>query len=365
MSFWRRMRPTPVPWLRVTGAAVLVLALTSCATEKPPPAEGALSLRMMSTSATFTDLPTIVIVAQDYFEQVGLDVEFDFGSASNATLVAQAVISRQTDVGTSGSGALYNAYAEGMTDLVSLGTTNPSITFGLALNQTTVDALAERGVTPDSPVEERVQALRGMQITASPQGSTGNSYLRIMLEEYGLDPDDDLTIVPNNDATAQIASTRNGRTNGFAQSFPRVNFPDAQDWGTVWLNWAEDLPSLVPLASHEYYTTKTWLRKNPEAARRLMQAVWLAHRDLQNPTQELRDKIKALPEFRELDPAAFDAGWELSISAYAGATPVTTKQMFDNAVHLVNLGRGKPVTFTFEDIYDLGPAKAARPAQGG
>lgn len=365
MSFWRRMRPTPVPWLRVVGTAVLVLALASCATEQKPSGKGTLSLRMMSTSATFTDLPTIVIVAQDYFEQVGLDVEFDFGSASNATLVTQAVISRQTDVGTSGSGALYNAYAEGMTDLVSLGTTNPSITFGLALNQTTVDALAERGVTPDSPVKQRVQALKGLQITASPQGSTGNSYLRIMLQEYGVDPDTDLTIVPNNDASAQIASTRNGRTNGFAQSFPRVNFPDAQGWGTVWLNWAEDLPSLLPLASHEYYTTKTWLREHSEAARRLMQAVWLAHRDLQNPTQELRDKIKALPEFRELDPAAFDAGWELSISAYAGATPVTTKQMFDNAVHLVNLNRATPVTFTFTDIYDLGPAQAARPAQGG
>jgi sulfonate transport system substrate-binding protein len=369
MSFWRRMRLTPrqaVSRLRVAGAAVLVLVLASCASatgESAP--EGALPIRVMSTSATFTDLPTVVIVAQGYFEQVGLDAEFDFGSASNASLIAQSVIAGEADVGISGAGALYNAYAEGMTDLVSMGTANPSITFGLALNQPTVETLAARGITPESPVAERVQALRGLQITASPQGSTGNSYLRIMLQQYGVDPDTDLTIVPNNDASAQIASTRNGRTNGFAQSFPRVNFPDAQGWGTVWLNWAEDLPSLIPLASHDYYTTRTWLRDNPEVARRLMQALWMAQRDLQNPTPELRDKIKALPEFRELDPAAFDAGWDLSIDAYAGATPVTTKQMFDNEARLVNVGRGAPLTFTFEDIYDLGPAEAARLPQEG
>lgn len=369
MSFWRNMRPTrrrAVSRVGVAGAAVLALALTSCAggADEPAP-EGSIPIRVMSTSATFTDLPTIVIVAQDYFAQVGLDAEFDFGSASNATLITQSVIARQSDIGISGAGALYNAYAEGMTDLVSLGTANPSITFGLALNQQTIDELAARGVTPESPAAERVQALRGMQLTASPQGSTGNSYLRIMLEEYGLNPDTDVTIVPNNDASAQIASTRNGRTNGFAQSFPRVNFPEAQGWGAVWLNLARDLPALTPLASHDYYTTRTWLRENPEAAERLMEAMWLALRDLQNPTQELKDKIKALPEFRELEPAAFDAGWELSIEAYRDATPLTTQQMFDNEARLVSLGRGAPLSFTFDDIYDLGPAEASRPAEGG
>lgn len=370
MSFWRSMHPTRrrvAARLRVAGVAALVLALTSCASaaDQQVAPDGAIPIRVMSTSATFTDLPTVVIVAQNYFEQVGLDAEFDFGSASNASLITQSVIARQTDIGISGAGALYNAYAEGMTGLVSLGTANPSITFGVALNQQTIDELAARGITPQSPAADRVQALRGMQITASPQGSTGNSYLRTVLTEYGLDPDTDVAIVPNNDASAQIASTRNGRTNGFAQSFPRVNFPEAQGWGAVWLNLAEDVPSITPLASHDYYTTRAWLQENPEAAKRMMQAMWLAQRDLQNPTPELKEKIKALPEFRELEPAAFDAGWELSIEAYRGATPLTTQQMFDNEVRLVNLGRGAPVSFTFADIYDLGPAEAARPAQGG
>jgi NitT/TauT family transport system substrate-binding protein len=370
MSFWRSMRPSPrraVSRLRVAGAAALVLALTSCASsgDQQEAAEGAIPIKVMSTSATFTDLPTIVIVAQGYFEKVGLDAEFDFGSASNASLITQSVISRQTDIGISGAGALYNAYAEGMTDLVSLGTANPSITFGVALNQQTIDELAAKGVTPQSPAADRVQAMKGMQITASPQGSTGNSYLRTVLQEYGVNPDTDLTIVPNNDASAQIASTRTGRTNGFAQSFPRVNFPEAQGWGAVWLNLAQDVPSITPLASHDYYTTRTWLRENPEAAKRMMQAMWLAQQDLQNPTQELKDKIKALPEFRELEPAAFDSGWELSIEAYKGATPITTQQMFDNEARLVNLSRTAPLTFGFADIYDLAPAEAAKPAQGG
>ena len=235
-------------------------------------------------------------------------------------------------VGSSGTGALYNAYAEGMTDLVSLGTSNPSITFGLALNQQTVDMLAQRGVTKDSPARDRVQALKGPTIAASPQGSTGNSYVRIMLSEYGLNPDTDVTIVPNSDGMAQVASTREGRTNGFAQSFPRSNIPEAEGWGVLWLNWAEDLPSLLPLASHDWYTKRSWLRQNPEIARRVMRALWLALQDLQNPTDELREAVRSLPAFSGLNEAAFNAGWEASVGAYRGATPVTTQQMFRQRV---------------------------------
>ncbi|WP_230205253.1 ABC transporter substrate-binding protein [Parafrankia elaeagni] len=315
----------------------------------------------MSTSATFTDLPTVVIVAQDYFRQVGLDAEVSFSNASNASLITQAVISGDTDIATSGTGALYSAYAEGKTDLVSLGTMNPSITFGLALNQETLDTLAERGVTPESSAEERVQALRGLNLTSSPEGSTGNTYLRVMLSEYGVDPDRDVTILPNNDASAQIATTRQGRVSGFAQSFPRANFPAAEGWGGLWLNWAEDLPSVLPLASHDYYTTRSWLEQNPEIAKRVMQAVWLADRDLQNPTDELRDKVRGLSQFANLNEAAFNEGWESAVVAYKDATPLTTQEMFDNEVRLINLNRESPISFSFDDIYDLSAAEAAQP----
>jgi NitT/TauT family transport system substrate-binding protein len=366
----RRGKPTFIsrPSLRIWGAglAVLAVALTGCASaSRPaqpsgPAADGALPITIKSTSPTFTDLPTGVILARGYFQKVGLNPTFDYG-VSNAALITQAVISGDADVGSSGTGALYNAYAEGRTNLVSLGTTNPSITFGLALSQQTIDDLARKGVTPDSPARDRVQALRGLTIAASPSGSTGNSYVRLMLNEYGLNPDTDVTIIPNNDATAQVALTRQGRANGYAQSFPRSNFPQAEGWGGLWLNWAKDAPSLVPLASHDYYTTREWLQQNPEAARRVMQAVWLAHRDLQNPTDELKDAVKALPEFAKIDQGAFDAGWELAVGAYKDATPVTTQQMFDNSVKLVNDGRDTPLTFGFSDIYDLSAAKVAQP----
>jgi sulfonate transport system substrate-binding protein len=341
------------------GAAV---GLTGCASGggSEEAENGALPVSIISTSPTFTDLTGAVIAARDYYTQVGLDVTVDYG-ADNASLITQAVISGEADVGSSGTGALYNAYAQGMTDLVSMGSSNPSITFGLALNRQTVDMLAQRGVTPDSAVEQRVQALRGLTLTAGPDGSTGNAYVRIMLGEYGLDPNADVTLIPNNDGTAQIATTRNGRANGFAQSFPRSNFPDAEGWGTLWLNWSRDLPRLLPMASHDLYTTRGWLQENPEAARRVMRAVWLAHQELQNPTPELRDAVKKLPAFTDLNDAAFDAGWELAIDAYAGANPLTTQQMFDNELYLVNFNRPASVTIAFTDLYDLSAAEAAKP----
>jgi len=357
-----RSRRWPRIWIASLAALALVV-LSACANRNAASessSDGSTGVRIMSTSATFTDLPTIVASAQGYFEQVGLDATVDYG-ASNASLITQAVISGDADIGSSGSGALYNAYAEGMTNLVSMGTTNHSITFGLALNQQTIDTLAAQGVTPDSPAADRVQALRGLTITASPEGSTGNSYLRMMLSEYGVDPDTDLTILPNNDASAQIASAKTERANGFAQSFPRAQFPEAEGWGGLWLNWAQDLPQILPLASHDYYTTRTWLAENPDLAKQVMQAIWLAQNDLQEPTDELRDKVRATPAFADLNQDAFNSGWELAVAAYKGVTPLTTQEGFDNEVALVNYSRDVPVTFKFEDIYDLSAAEAGKP----
>jgi NitT/TauT family transport system substrate-binding protein len=162
---------------------------------------------MRATGPTFTDLTTLVIVAQNYWEKVGLQPDFQFITASNAATATQALIARQMDVASGGTGSFYTAYAEGKTDLVGLGTVNPSITFGLAVNNDTAKQLAAKGVTPSSPIEQRVQALKGLQIAASPQGSTGLKYTRIMLSTYGVDPDKDVTIVPNADNAAQVAAT--------------------------------------------------------------------------------------------------------------------------------------------------------------
>jgi NitT/TauT family transport system substrate-binding protein len=91
-----------------------------------------------------------------------------------------------------------------------------------------------------------------------------------------------------------------------------------------------------------------------------MRAVWLAHQDLQNPTDELRDAVRELPAFANLDEAAFDAGGRLAVASYQGATPLTTQEMFDNEVFLVNYNRDSPIRFGFGDIYNLSAAEAAK-----
>jgi NitT/TauT family transport system substrate-binding protein len=353
----------------VAGLAVSALVLTACGGGGSDDEGGGndasadvIPLVMRATGPTFTDLPGLVILAEDLFTEVGLDVDFEFITASNAATATQGLIAGEMDVASGGTGSLYNAYAEGMTDLVSLGTTNPAMTFGLACNNETLEQMEADGVTVDSPVEEKVQALSGMSLASSPEGSTGQKYLKIMLDSYGVDPATDVTLVPNADNAAQLAAAREGRVNCFANSFPNTNLPEVDGWGVLWLNFAEDLPEgILPLAAHEVYTTRDWLEENRETAVRLMEAYWLAMRDLQNPTDELKEAVRGLEGFQDLAPEAFDAGWELSVPVYAGMTPVTTEEMFENQLELVNFERESPVEATFEDLYDVGPAEEAQP----
>jgi len=353
------------PLALLAGLTAATLVLTACAGGKSKAqsasGSGGTHVVMRATGPTFTDLPTLVILAQNYFQKVGLDVDFDFIAASNAATATQALVAGEMDVTSGGAGSLYNAYGAGKTDLVSLGTVNPAMTFGVAVNNKTAEQMAAEGVTPNSPVEQRVKALAGMSLAASPQGSTGQKYLRIMLKTYGVDPDSDVKIVPNADNAAQVAAARQGRVNGFANSFPNTNLPGADGWGVLWLNFGKDLPQILPLAAQEIYTTRGWLKKNPDAAQKLMKAYWLALNDLQNPTDELKTEIKNLKGFKDLNQKAFDQGWELSVPIYKGATPVTTQKMFDNQLNLVNYGAKTPVAIKFEDLYDLSAAKGSQP----
>jgi NitT/TauT family transport system substrate-binding protein len=319
-------------------------------------------LKMRVLGPTFTDLPTLVVLAQDYFTKVGLKVDFDFLAASNSAVAPQAVISGDMDVTSSGTGALILAFAAGKTQLVSLGTLNNGLTFGLALNNDAVAKMAAKGVTLNSPVTDRVQALKGMSIAASPEGSTGLKYLKTMLSAYGVNPDKDITVVPNSDNNAQLAAARSGRTDGFANSFPNTNLAEADGWGKLWLDFARDLPttnSILPLDAQAVYTSRNWLAQHHDVAVKVMKAYWLALADLQNPTDELKQKVKSLPYFKDLNPKGFDLGWAQSIPVYHGATLAPTQQMFDNQLKLVNMGSTKPVQVSFKDLYDLGPVGEA------
>ena len=87
----------------------------------------------------------------------------------------------------------------------------------------------------------------------------------------------------------------------------------------------------------------------------------IEYRCAKQHSDELRDAVRKLPAFADLDEAAFDAGWKLAIDSYQGATPLTTQQMFDNEKLLVNYNRASPVQSGFGDLYDLSAAEAARP----
>jgi NitT/TauT family transport system substrate-binding protein len=327
------------------------------ASEGTEPAE-MLSVDIVSTPPTFTSLPHSVMTAMGLYEANGIDANIDLG-ADNAALITQAVIAGDADIGISGTGAVYNAYSEGMTDLVVIATMSSSLTFGIALTNENVEALAEQGVTPDSPAEQRVQALAGLSIGAAPEGSTGNSYVQALLAEYGLD-DTDVTLVPNNDSNAQVAAARAGRIDGYALSFPSSLIPDAEGWGTLWVNFAEDLPSLVPFAAHSIYTSRQFLEENRETCLGVVAALWDALNMLHDSPDEAKQPVKD-DSFPDLDQAVYDEGWALSVEAYADGTPITTEEMFQRQLDLVNGVREEPMELEMSEIYDLTVAEESQP----
>ena len=151
--------------------------------------------------------------AMDLYEAHGIDPNVNTGAGS-ATLTTQAVIAGDADMAISGTGAVINAHSEGMTDLVIIGTMSSSVTFGIALTNEVLEAIAEQGITPDRRPKNVSKPSRRLNIGAAPPGSTGDSYVRMLLTEYGLDPDTDITLPPSTDNQATVAAARSGRIDG-------------------------------------------------------------------------------------------------------------------------------------------------------
>ncbi len=318
-----------------------------------------LSVDIASHPPSFTSLPENVMEAMDLYEAHGIDPNVNTGAGS-AALTAQAVIVGDADMAISGTGAVINAHSEGMTDLVILATMSSSVTFGIALTNEVLEAIAAQGVTPDSSAEERVQALAGLTIGAAPPGSTGDSYVRMLLTEYGLDPDTDITLQPSTDNQATVAAARSGRIDGYALSFPESLIPGVEGWGELWINFAEDLPSLVPLSAHTIYTTRQYLEENREICLGVVAALWDALDILQNRPDEAVELVKS-ERFPDLDQAIFDAGWEYALPTYAETTPITTEEMYQRSLDLVNTSRESPAVVEFGDVYDLTVPEEAQP----
>ncbi|MGN1019070.1 MAG: ABC transporter substrate-binding protein [Aristaeellaceae bacterium] len=178
-------------------------------------------------------LPLYVAMHEGYFAQEGLEVQ-----------VVQATGGAHVTAVVSG-----DAFAViGGVDsncLANRGSRDPVIAICNCVNRANVYLFARTGLAPASSSDEDMAAfLRGKTIVAGRYGGSPNVLTRYLLRQVGLDPDRDVTLVENADASTVTAMLQHGQgdigNGGEPQimegvtagiwSEPFVKFPDLGDY---------------------------------------------------------------------------------------------------------------------------------------
>jgi len=302
--------------------AVGALALAGCDGSAStgggePDSEGPSTVRIGITPSVNNATMNLAVDAE-LGDEHGYTLERTTVGGAGSTNQVSALLAGDLDVAVGGTNTIIDAIAQGAELQIIAGMA--PLLFSMTLSDDAADA---SGVDPDASIEDRVEALEGLKIAASPSGSTGNIVLRTILETYGLDPDEDVTLVPLNDLGAVPAGLMQGT---FDASFAAAGTGEvavASGDAVTWLSLPQgDIPAFEPYVGIVAYAGTDYIENNPEA----IDATFAALNDAQAMTVDDPDEAGALLKesiFAEMDDAVFEETWAQVEGSYIEGSKFT------------------------------------------
>jgi NitT/TauT family transport system substrate-binding protein len=325
------------------GATTTGGATTSSAPLEP------IKVTFLPATESLAVLTQLQALANDYFEEEGIELEY-LGVLANAAQAAQTVVTGQADIaGTGSTGVIATASAD--RDVVAIASISKEPTTILTLSNETIEELAAQGVTPDSPIEERVQALKGLTLGLPTAGSSTDILVRSTLAEYGVNPDSDLTIQPVQDGPSLAAALRVNQVDGIAFSPPDSVVGVADGTAQIWISYPRgDVPAFAGMPLTDIVTSRQYLEENPEAVRRMLKALWRASEDIKNDPEAVRPVVKER-FFPDLDQAVYDQSFDAVLPGFQQGL-VPTESGLEKLLVTVNAARPDKIELTFDEVYD-------------
>lgn len=316
-------------------------AASPAASEAEPTA-----VKFATSSHSMTAGPVLAALSLDTFSDNALDVEEVAMNGSSSQALA-ALLSGDTQFAFLGGTSAFDARAEGA-PVVVLGPTATSL-LTMALSTDTIDVLTEDGVTPDSSIEERVDALRGLTIATSPPGSLSHTLLLTMLEQYGV-AESDLQIVPS-DPGAMVAGIKEGLYDGVFWPVGVMEQAYADGDAGLWISFpAGDVPPIPNYMQGVVVTTEDVVSQSPEVVDAFRQSIIDANTMITGDEEETaKEAVKAFA-FDAVDQPVFDEQWSVAKGAWIPEFTVS-QELFDTAKELQELtGEGDYADVTFDTL---------------
>lgn len=198
------------------------------------------------------------------FERNGLLPRIKVMDSGNAALAA--LIGGSVPFAVAGPPEVLAARARKQ-DIVIVASLYRGLAGSLVLAKATTASLKAK---QDSPLPERLQALKDLTIAVPSPTSSLAGPVRKAASEYGVSIKFTYMAQP-----AMVAALESGAIQGMVASFPFAGTPILKGTGVLWLNGpAGDLPAdALPASSSSLQTTGAFARQNPDLVKRVQQAL--------------------------------------------------------------------------------------------
>lgn len=250
------------------------------------------TVRMAQSVPQMAFAPLQVALHMNFFEYLGVKVEF-IELQSGAT-ARQALIGGSVDLVDSASTEVAAAVAEDVEFLSIQATINQ--TLQMCVRE---DWAQQKGVTPESSLEDRVKALEGAVIGITGPGAVSDRATRWLMIEYGgLDPNTQATITQIGGGAGAMAGAMEA---GQIQAF-LLSPPSCQVAGGVVLIPPTDVPEFANYVHEVLYGMRDWIESNKDVATLTATAISMGNNYvIQYPDAAL--KILQEGPFSKVDPA--------------------------------------------------------------
>jgi NitT/TauT family transport system substrate-binding protein len=120
-----------------------------------------------------------------------------------------------------------------------------------------------------------LQDLKGMKIGVSSKGSATYYALTYALQQAGVNPDKDVSIVPSGTLSAQLTALKSGQLQAFVSQEPETTLATSTGAGRVAFYFYKGTrpPVLESLLTNGIATTNSYLSSNPQAVKGVHEAV--------------------------------------------------------------------------------------------
>ena len=319
---------------------ILVFALILCLAALPAAGlgEGLTKLVIAEPVHLIGYLPLYVAIHAGYFQEQGLDVEV-VQATGGAHVTAVVSGDAWGVIGGVDSSCLANQ-----------GNSDPVIGIVNCVNRANVYLFAAKGLAPKSDSDEDMREfLRGKTIVAGRYGGSPNLLTRYLLLNLGLDPDKDVTLIENADASTVNAMIQHGQGQIGNGGEPQIS--DGVAAGI----WEEPFVKFPDLGDYSYSVLgvrRSTIENDGETCQKFVNAMLKALKTVQED-KELAAKILEI-EFSTLTPearqASLDRAYEDNLWSPDG---FISRQAVDTDMDVLiksNLFEG---SYTYEGCVDM------------